>query len=341
MGLVLPRVTLRENQQSGQFEVQTDMEVTVKLDGKKMQAKVCFAKQEDFSFAEGWVKSIGDDQNPIRTDTVEYAQLAVKKYEAAFGTDIYAKTLQDFDDHILSNPKVEVGGFVVLRCDWYPGAKIIGFAHFRRTWSNKIVLDYLGTHPLIARPFNENEAKVGGVGVALLYFIGQLLKRQNCQTLWGEATSLSASYYQKVFGLEGVEDLIVAPRENVIRFLEECERDWSAESDDMAAASDLLAQAYALESENPPFVGSKMVVFNQSKRLAYRYLKLPYHRQVEIAKALDFVKDAAIPLIKEELARIVFKQAREKGRLAELWDLVEAGHNDGSSEENPFKGTTA
>ena len=312
------------------------MEVTVKLDGTKMKAKVCFAKQDDFSFAKKWEESIGNDQNPVRTDTVEYAQLAVKKYEAAYGTGIYANNLQDFDDHILSNPKVEVGGFILLRCDWYPGAQIIGFAHFRRTWCNKIVLDYLGTHPLIARPFNDN-AEVGGVGVGLLYFIGQLLKRQNCSTLWGEATSLSASYYQKVFGLQAVEDLIIAPRDNVIKFLEECERGWAAEDEDMAAASELLEQVYALESENPPFVGSKMVIFNQSKRLAYRYLKLPYHRQVEIAKALAFVSNTANPLTKDELAQIVFKRAREKGNLGALWDMVEAEHNDRSAEENPFK----
>ena len=213
------------------------MEVTLELNGKKVKAKVSFAQPADFAFANGWKEAIGTDQNPIRTDTIEYAQLAVKKYEASFGSGKYANSLRDFSDHIASNPKVEVGGFVLLRCDWYPGAEVIGFAHFRRTWCNKIVLDYLGTHPLIVRPFDGATHEVRGVGVALLYFVGQVLKQENCSMLWGEATSSSASFYKKSFNLQGVEDLINAPRENVIAFLDECEREWSNESDVIAAAN--------------------------------------------------------------------------------------------------------
>ncbi len=314
------------------------MEVSLELNGKKVKAKVSFAQPADFAFAKNWKEAIGNDQNPVRTDTVEYAQLAVKKYEAAFGSGKYANGLQDFSDHIESNPKVEVGGFVVLRCDWYPGSEIIGFAHFRRTWCNKIVLDYLGTHPLIVRPFDGATHAVRGVGTALLYLVGQVLKQQDCSALWGEATSSSASYYQKILKLQGVEDLINAPRENVIGFLDDCEREWSNESA-VVAVNELLSQVYALEVANPPFVGSKMAVFNQSKRLAYRYLKLPYHKQMEIAKALNFLKGDAAPVPKGELAQIVFTGAKEKGMLSALWDLVEKEYGDGTPEDNPFETT--
>ena len=80
-------------------------------------------------------------------------------------------------------------------------------------------------------------------------------------------------------------------------------------------------------------------MFNQSKRLAYRYLKLPYHKQMEIAKALHFVKADAAPVAKDDLAQIVFKGVREKGTLSALWDLVENAHGDGTPEENPFETT--
>lgn len=315
------------------------MDVILELNGKKVKAKISFAQPDDFVFAKNWKDSIGNDQNPVRTDTVEYAQQAVKKYEATFGSGKYANSLKDFSDHIASNPKVEVGGFVVLRCSWFPSAEIIGFSHFRRTWCNKIVLDYLGTHPLIARPHDDATHKVRGVGVALLYFVAQVLKQENCSALWGEATSLSASFYKKVFNLEGVEDLIHAPRENVIAFLDESEREWSTESEVIAAANQLLDQIYVLETENPPFVGSKTAVFNQSKILAYRYLKLPYHKQMEIAKALHFVKADAVAMPINDLAQIVFKGAREKGSLSALWNLVENEHGEGTSEENPFETT--
>ncbi len=98
-----------------------------------------------------------------------------------------------------------------------------------------------------------------------------------------------------------------------------------------------MEQLYEIEKENPPFVGSKLAVFNQSKRLSYRFLQLPYHQEFEIAKALKFVKDGDNPLSKNDLAQVVFKLAREKGKLAELWNLVAAQYTDGSMEENPFK----
>jgi hypothetical protein len=313
------------------------MEVTVELNGKKKTAKVSFAQAADFAFASNWKDAIGTDQNPYRTDTVDYAQLAVKRYEASFGMGIYANSMTDFTDHIASNRDVEVGGFVVLRCDWFPGSEIIGFSHFRRSWCNKIILDYLGTHPFIVRSKDDATMKVRGVGVALVYFVSLLLKKENCPALWGEATSSSATFYNKIFKLSGVDDLIYAPRDNVLAFLEECEREWSTHGDEIAKPDQPLNEIYTLETENPPFVGSKTAVFNPSKRLSFRYLKLAYHKQMEIAKALQFVKGDASAIPRDELAQIVFKGAREKGLLATLWNLVEKEYGDSLSEENPFE----
>lgn len=316
------------------------MEVTLELNGKKEKAKVSFAQPADFGFAKGWKQSIGNDQNPVMQDTVDYAELAVKRYEATFGTGIYATSFRDFTDHIASNPRIEVAGFIVLRCNWFPVSEIIGFSHFRRTWCNKIILDFLGTHPLIVRPPENATHKVRGVGVALLYFIIQLLKRENCSALWGEATSSSGTYYQKIFKLGRVEDLILAPRENLIAFADETEREWLTNADAGSTLNQPLGAIYALEVDNPPFVGSKMAVFNPSKRLAYRFLKLAYHKQVEIAIALQCVAcdSPAIPV--DELAQAVFKHARDKMILSVLWDLVEKQSGVGTLEENPFNRTS-
>jgi hypothetical protein len=313
------------------------MDVTLELNGKKRQATISFAQPGDFAFAKNWKDAIGADQNPFRTDTVDYAELAVKRYEATFGMGIYANSLTDFTDHIASNPKVEVGGFAVLRCDWFPGSNVIGFTHFRRSWSNRIILDYLGTHPFIIRPKEDSYIKVRGIGVALVYFVSQVLKKENCPTLWGEATSSSATFYNKIFKLGGVEDLIFAPRDNVLAFVDECEREWAKQGEEIAQPDQPLNEIYTLETENPPFVGTKTAVFNPSKRLSFRYLKLAYHKQMEIAKALQFVKGDAAAISRDELAYIVFKGAREQGLLASLWSMVEKEYGDSPSEENPFE----
>jgi hypothetical protein len=310
------------------------MEIPVKLNGQRQKVKVVFAKPEDLKFVAQWKTALGEDQNPYRVDTVDFAQLAVKRYEASRGTGIYANTLSDISDHIQTNPKVEVAAFILLKCTWYGVSDVIGYCHFRRTWSNKIILDYLGAHPNIAKEPENATHKVRGVGTAICYFVAQVLKQENCPALWGEATPLSANYYQGLFDLENVEDLIFAPKEKVIAFVEEVERKWANEDLNGMQPDDKFDE---LEIENPPFVGSKTAVFSPSKRLAFRFLNLPYHKQVEIALALRLVKSGGHALTREELAALVFKSAREKGKLAELWNLVQREYQEETEEENPFE----
>jgi hypothetical protein len=316
------------------------MQIPVKLNGQRQTVRVVFAKPEDLNFVTEWKAALGDDQNPFRVDTVEFAHMAVKRYEASRETGIYANHLKDISDHVLTNPKVEVGAFILLKCGWYPGSEIIGFCHFRRTWSNKIILDYLGAHPHIAKEHDNATHKVRGVGLAICYFAAQVLKQENCPAIWGEATPLSANYYQGLFELEKVEDLIFAPREKVLTFAEELEQKWAAwstEDGNSANPDAALDRIYNLEIENPPFVGSKTAVFSPSKRLAFRFLNLPYHKQMEIASALSLIKSGGSPSTREELATIVFKGAREKGNLGELWSLVKAEYPDEPEEDNPFE----
>lgn len=82
-----------------------------------------------------------------------------------------------------------------------------------------------------------------------------------------------------------------------------------------------------------------MAVFNPSKRLAYRFLKLAYHKQMEIAKALHFVSGDASAIPRDDLTQIVFRGAREQRMLSSLWSLVEKEYGDGTPEENPFETT--
>jgi hypothetical protein len=310
------------------------MEIPVNLNGQREKVKVIFAKAEDLKFVAQWETALGDDQNPYRVDTVDFARLAVKRYEASKETGIYANALTDISDHVQTNPKVEVAAFILLKCNWYVGTDVIGYCHFRRTWSNKIILDYLGAHPNIAKEPENATHKVRGVGKAICYFAAQVLKQENCPALWGEATPLSANYYQGLFELEKVEDLIFAPKEKVIAFAEEVERKWAHEDAHGIQLDDKIDN---LEIENPPFVGSKTAVFSPSKRLAFRFLNLAYHKQVEIALALRLVKPGGQALTREQLSALVFKTAREKGKLAELWNLVKKEYKDEVEEVNPFE----
>ena len=145
------------------------MDISVELNGTQRNAKVLFAGGDDLHFVNDWRKVLGKDQNPVRVDAVDFAQVAVARFEAHSAIEPYAKSVGDIGDHIGNNPRSEVACFVLLRCDWFPDSEVIGIAHFRRTWSNRIVLDYLSSHPFIVRPPDSYPTVVKGVGTALLY----------------------------------------------------------------------------------------------------------------------------------------------------------------------------
>jgi hypothetical protein len=65
------------------------MEIPLKLNGQRKRVKVVFAKLEDLKFVAQWETALGNDPNPYRVDTVDFARLAVKRYEASKSSGIY------------------------------------------------------------------------------------------------------------------------------------------------------------------------------------------------------------------------------------------------------------
>lgn len=307
------------------------MEIPVKLNGSERPAKAIFAGKDDLEFAQEWRRLLGDDANPRRIDAVDFAEIAVHRFEAHSAIEPYAKTIDDIGDHIENNPRSEVACLVLLKCDWFPDSKVIGVSHFRRTWTNRIVLDYLAIHPFSARPPDQYPYIVQGIGSALLYFLCSIAKRYGCEAIWGEATQNSCGFYKKVFYLNSVEDLIFAPRENFLRFMDKMEEQ-SLETAAPAAREEI----YKAEAENPPFVGSKTAVANPARRLAYRFMQLPETVQREIVQALLLFEseDETKPL--DEQFGTFFRRAAEQHKLPDLWRRVEQHYGDGEPENNPF-----
>ncbi|MCS6295968.1 MAG: GNAT family N-acetyltransferase [Nitrospira sp.] len=256
------------------------------------------------------------------------------RFEAHSALEQYASSLEDIQNFLTDDPQGEVACFVVLKCDWFSASEIIGISHFRRSWSNSIILDYLTIHPLILSPPNEDVRKVKGIGSALLYFLSSVAKRFECDAIWGEATSSSCSFYKRVLKLDSVKDLIYAPRSNFLQFMEVMKKSWEQPDSTTVIARD---EIYRAETENPPLTGSKTAVFSPARRLAYRFLELPYHLQYQVSHTLGLrtEEDSGKPLV-EQFA-LIFQRARAAGKLAELWQLVEANHSDGEIGNNPFQ----
>ncbi len=200
------------------------MDFPVQLNKTRQTAKLVFAGQQDFGFVDAWRQKLGDDQNPVRRDAVDFAQLALDRFSTHSAIQPYARSIGDIGDHIASNPKIEVACCVLLTCDWFPDSNVLGISHFRRTWSNNIVLDYLTVHPFITRPPDGYSNAVQGVGTALLYFLSQVAKKFDCRFIWGEATAISCGFYKKVFSLDSVEDMIYVPRDKFVEFADELDK---------------------------------------------------------------------------------------------------------------------
>ena len=314
------------------------MEVPIQFNKERRTATVKFTGAKDFGFVAEWQKTLGADKNPVRVDAVDLARIVSHRFEAHSEMEYYAESIGDIADHIRGNPKSEVACCVQLTCNWFPTSSVIGLAHFRRTWSNNMVLDYLTTHPYIAKPSPDSESSVRGAGLALLYFMSTIAKTYECPLVWGEATPHSCGYYKKVFELASVEDLICIPRDNVLAFIDRFETPAVKATVTIPAAATKLEEAYALEEQDSPFVGSKTAVFNPRRRLAHRFLELPYHLQVAVTNGLGLLQDDDKKESTNEQFRRVFQRASEQGKLADLWREVEKKHPDGEPEKNPFPG---
>lgn len=75
---------------------------------------------------------------------------------------------------------------------------------------------------------------------------------------------------------------------------------------------------------------------NHERRLAYRFLTLPFRHQIAIANSLNVLTDEDRALSDEPLFHELFKRAAAKGLLAKLWDETEKHHAD-PSPFNPFE----
>ncbi len=313
------------------------MDIPLELNRNRQVAKVVIAGPHDFGFLAGWRERLGNDQNPFRTDAVTFAQLVLDRFSVYSAVQPYVRSADDIGDHIKNNPQSEVAGVALLTCDWFPDSPVLGLCHFRRTWCNNIVLDYLASHPFIAKRPDGYLHHVKGVGLALLYFLSRLAERYGCEYIWGEATQLSCDYYKKVMSLDSVQDLILIPRGKFVEFATQLDLVWQGKSRAMTSENLTVQEVYQLEEEKPPMVGNRSAVFSPPLRLVQHFLDLPKHVQMEVAHALGLIHDQDTGRPDAELFRLWFRRATENGKLADLWDAVERNHPDGRPDENPFQ----
>jgi len=107
-----------------------------------------------------------------------------------------------------------------------------------------------------------------------------------------------------------------------------------------------LAISAALEPVAPVAVPTESVqmapdeqgelrVMSPMRELLYAFATLPYARRLAIAQGLGLIEEADSGADEIELHRAIFSRARDRDRLADLWDAVAAERQDAVT--NPFR----
>jgi hypothetical protein len=311
------------------------MEVALELNGTPKTARVVFAVRDDLAFIQGWREKLGHDINPYRKDAVDFAALAIQRFEADSEVgQPYVQSVSDILDHVSHDPQCEVAGFLLLTSDWFPDSNVLGICHFRRTFCNNIVLDYLAGHPFTVRPPENYQYSVRGVGTALMCVLSTVAVSLGCAYIWGEATSISRKFYRRVFRLDSIEDLILVPKSSFT----ECARldlSWQ-KTKDATMKPETIEEIYKIEEANPPLVGNRTLMTGPRRQLVNHFLDLPRYVQDEIAKTLGLLTDGDENVLEIEWCPELFRRATQEGKLAQLWDEVEKRHEDGEPEKKPF-----
>lgn len=202
------------------------LKVPIRADTEFREATLEFVTKRDVGFLKQWRASIKNDRHPIRCDSVDFATLACKRFAAHSATENYAQRPDDIAAHIQNNPHSETASLIYVKCDWFQNSKVIGVLHFRRSWCNNLIVDYLASHPWSAEQPAHCPTKVTGVGIALLCFLCRLADKLGCRAIWGEATQNSCMKYKGFFQLDSVDDLLYTERDKALCFADAIEKKW-------------------------------------------------------------------------------------------------------------------
>lgn len=167
------------------------------------QAAIDFAKPGKSSEFNPWQVPSGHSRPNSARDAVEFAELAGKRWRYYSSRGEAATSVKDIESRISEDRQAEIGFLLIARPDWADApSDALGIAWCRRTWCHHLVLDFLSVHPAVS----DKLTGYGGFGVAMLYAIALVTKQLQIPLIWGEATSESAPYYQKLLEKGSIQD---------------------------------------------------------------------------------------------------------------------------------------
>jgi len=180
--------------------------------GESLPVNIKFGEEADVRAVSRW-RSPKSAPTELR-DAIEFARLASKRWRFYRRSIRNISSLAEFRESAQPDRLEEQSMILIAKAEWFSESTPIGLALCRRTYCHNMTLEFLAVHPKAIR---SPETLVRGIGSGLLYTVAALALDSKMPILWGEATSFSAPFYAKTFGIEKVNDLFVALRPQLKR----------------------------------------------------------------------------------------------------------------------------
>ena len=151
-----------------------------------LDAEVCWLDREsDWSFVSDWKRTGRSLKSPAARDALEYSGLGSKRWGFLHDQGLTVSNLRSLKSPGEPGHAVKEVGFALAVT---AAAKVTGFGFLRRSWANRLILEFLAGSP----------ASLGGIkgtGAALMHAFCYIGWKIDAAELWGEATETSCGFY--------------------------------------------------------------------------------------------------------------------------------------------------
>jgi hypothetical protein len=209
----------------------------VKVDGRHSETEIDFATEAEVLRLARWRRPrvMPEDAVTARkiSDAVDFAKLASNRWRDYQRAGEAVSSMEELVEAIQKAPAVELATVLIARPTWRSAIPTLGFAYLRRTWCHHLFLEFLATHP---RVIGRKHEIIGWVGVSILHKIVSIAKDLDIPCIWGEATEISASWYQEQLNVVTVGDSFFIEGE----VMQHCQKEMQRSQKEMLARRDKM-----------------------------------------------------------------------------------------------------
>src|SRR5439155_3086377 len=147
------------------------MRFQVLVDEEPQPVELVFGGAAELAAVGRWRAPASVASRPGVRDTLEFAQLASKRWRYYRRSIATASSIENFKVLVSAQPEREISFLLLVRSDWFRASRYLGLVQGRRTYCNHLILEFLSVHPAIVAGI---APRIQGVGAGILYSLAEL-----------------------------------------------------------------------------------------------------------------------------------------------------------------------